>query len=68
MCLLVTEPFGDVLVPHEFFEETVTTDTSLAMLLPAVKGLGVCSFVLLQYLATMQNDFMEDYSRLTGQR
>ena len=60
--------FGGVQVPREFCEETVTTDTSLAMLLPAVKGLGVCSFALLQYLATMQNNFMEEYSRLTGQR
>jgi len=55
-------------VPREFCEETVTTDTRLAMLLPTVKGLGVCSFALLQYLATMQNNFMEEYSRLTSQR
>ncbi|KAK2177038.1 hypothetical protein NP493_621g02052 [Ridgeia piscesae] len=59
--------FGGVQVPREFCEETVTTDTRLAMLLPTVKGLGVCSFALLQYLATMQNNFMEEYSRLTSQ-
>ncbi|KAI0227840.1 hypothetical protein LSAT2_021675 [Lamellibrachia satsuma] len=59
--------FGGIQVPKEFCEETVSREMSLAMLLPAVKGLGVCSFALLQYLVTMQNNFMEEYSRLSKQ-
>ena len=60
--------FGEVRVPEEMCEETVSDETSLVMLLPSTKGLGVCSVALLQYLAVIQNNFMEEYSRVAQQR
>ncbi|KAK2149470.1 hypothetical protein NP493_2985g00001, partial [Ridgeia piscesae] len=59
--------FGEVRVPEEMCEETISNETSLAMLLPSMKGLGVCSVALLQYLAVIQNNFMEEYSRVAQQ-
>lgn len=66
MCNIVA--FGDTRVPEELCEEAVSEETSLAMLLPSVKGIGVCSFALLRYLAVIQNNFVEKYSELTKQR
>ena len=60
--------FGDTRVPEELCEEAVGEEMSLAMLLPSVKGIGVCSFALLRYLAMTQNNFVEKYSKLTKQR
>lgn len=59
---------GDIRVPDKLCKDTVSEETTLAMLLPSVKGLGICSFALLRYMALIQNNFMEEYSKLTKQR
>lgn len=57
--------FFRMTVPAEYHEIKVAVETtSLAMLLPSDRGLGLCSFGLVTYLMELQNQFRAKYNEL----
>ena len=59
---------GRVLVPEELCNKKVNQDTPLAMLLPSDQGMGGCALALVHFLCAQQNEFLELYARISGQR
>ena len=59
---------GLVYLPDEFHNANISEDSPLAVLLPATTGPGLCSYVLLQYLLTEHNNFMEQYCAVLRRR
>ena len=53
-----------MVVPKEYCAIEITDNTSLALLLPTLKGEGICSTGLVHYLVTLHNEFIEEYARL----
>jgi len=64
MCLA----FSGQQLPAEFTPEQIDVETRLAVLLPSLRGWGLCSVALVYYLCQLQNNFMEGYSERTKQR
>jgi hypothetical protein len=48
-----------VSLPEEFHNIQMTSSQPLAVLLPSTQGPGLCSFILLQYLLSQHNDFLQ---------
>jgi hypothetical protein len=48
-------------LPEEFRNACFTVKSPLAILLPDTSGPGLCSYILLQYLLSEHNYFMEAY-------
>ena len=59
---------GGSTVPAEYCEQVVDDQTVLAMLLPNIRGQGLCAIILVHYMIQIHNNFMENYSRLSQQR
>ncbi|KAK7107714.1 hypothetical protein V1264_015588 [Littorina saxatilis] len=64
-CLAPTE--GLVSLPEEFHNASMTTDSPIAVLLPSTQGPGLCSYILLQFLLSRHNDFLQRYCPLVKQ-
>ncbi len=47
---------------------TINDNTPVIVLIPSVKGRGQCSLALISYLCQVQNNFMEEFSRIIGQK
>lgn len=55
-------PFdGVVNLPEKYRNACFNEESPLAVLLPDTSGPGLCSYILLQYLLTQHNSFMEKY-------
>ncbi|KAK7459431.1 hypothetical protein BaRGS_00038999, partial [Batillaria attramentaria] len=55
---------GFVSLPEEYHNTSITADSPVAVLLPATRGPGLCSYILLQYLLAAHNDFMIKYCQI----
>ncbi|XP_070190023.1 E3 ubiquitin-protein ligase rnf213-alpha-like [Littorina saxatilis] len=64
----VTPAEGLVSLPEEYHNASMTTDSPIAVLLPSTQGLGLCSYILLQFLLGRNNDFMQTYCPMVKQR
>ena len=67
LCLLVcrTEA-GGVVVSENLCNMVVTDSTPVSILLPSTKGLGLCSFAMLDFLfRKVQNGFLDNFFRET---
>ncbi len=56
--------FSNMVVPKEYCGKEIGDNTSLALLLPTMKGEGICSTGLIHFLVKQHNDFIEEYARL----
>ncbi|XP_070188878.1 E3 ubiquitin-protein ligase rnf213-alpha-like [Littorina saxatilis] len=65
-CVAPTE--GLVSLPEEYHNASMTTDSPIAVLLPSTQGPGLCSYILLQFLLSQNNHFLETYCPLVKQR
>ncbi|KAK7494871.1 hypothetical protein BaRGS_00013998, partial [Batillaria attramentaria] len=58
---------GFVSLPVEFHNTSITLESPLAVLLPSTRGPGLCSYMLLQYLLSQHNQFLQRYCPLIKQ-
>lgn len=59
-------PKGRIYVPREYCQETISSNSCLAMLLPSLRGQGLCSYALVHFLLMKQNEFLQQYYHITG--
>jgi len=57
--------FGGRTLPVEYIEISLSEQSPLAILLPSLRGYGLCSVALTYLLCQKQNDFLEAYSTIT---
>ncbi|KAK6168602.1 hypothetical protein SNE40_019800 [Patella caerulea] len=57
-----------LVIPEEFHNMKIDQSTKLDFILPSVKGPGVCSYVMTEYLLRKHNSCLESYCLLTKQR
>ena len=48
-------------IPEEYLTRDISIKTSLAELLPSTRLPGLCSKIFVYKLASIQNEFMEEY-------
>ncbi len=65
VCFSPHTAVGGMALPQEYCEHSVSGNTSLAMLLPALRGPGLCATVLVHYITHIHNSFIEEYAKLT---
>jgi hypothetical protein len=58
---------GGSTVPAEYCEHSVDDNCNLAMLLPTLRGQGLCATALVHHMVQIHNDFIENYCRITKQ-
>ncbi|XP_050390801.2 E3 ubiquitin-protein ligase RNF213 [Patella vulgata] len=59
---------GRLVIPDEFHNMKMDKSTKLDFILPSVKGPGVCSYIMTEYLLRKHNSCLESYCLLTNQR
>lgn len=59
---------GGLRLSDEQRNQSVDQDTKIISFVPSGRGDGLRSLAVVSYLCDVQNQFMEEYSRLTGQR
>jgi hypothetical protein len=62
---LINYAFGGRTLPAEYAQKSVDEDSCLAVLLPSLRGYGLCSVALTYFLFMKQNDFLEEYATIT---
>ena|SRR6218665_3672629 len=61
--IFILAVFSGYTIPIDYTQEPVNVDSRLAMLLPSLRGWGLCSVALVYYLQELQNNFLENYSK-----
>ncbi|XP_052808436.1 E3 ubiquitin-protein ligase RNF213-like [Mya arenaria] len=56
--------FGRALIPSEYCDSDIDTFTPISVLLPSIKGPGLCSYGLLEFLFRTQNEFLTNIRML----
>jgi hypothetical protein len=67
LCLLFSVFHTGQRLSEDIADVVVDDDTPVLFLMPSAKGRGQCSLALITYLCRVQNQFMEEYCRITKQ-
>jgi hypothetical protein len=62
---LINYAFDGRTLPAEYAQKSIDEDSCLAVLLPSLRGYGLCSVALTYFLFEKHNDFLEKYSIVT---
>ncbi|XP_062588954.1 E3 ubiquitin-protein ligase RNF213-like [Saccostrea cucullata] len=58
-------PVTTVLFPKEYCEKKLSEKDALGFLLPMHDGIGMISFIMVHYMIEHQNQFLQEYSRIS---